>query len=218
MRFRTALGKKGFFFVVDVFISIFILSVGLMIILASFISEPDRSQTSLTSRSLTLFMANTTMARYGSDFKTNVLMKYGTDDDSTWPYPETNFIKLYSNSIFDQIGEFYFRETYYGNYDPVDEPDGIPANIRFSTALAEDVVSNIVPMQFEVEIILRNPTDYSYESVTPIYRRNKNPVYPRDETPLLIPSKTIIMGTYDDSKTGNPVIWGPYIIEVHIWQ
>lgn len=189
-----------------------------MIILASFLSEPDRSQTSLTSRSLTLFMANTSMAYYGGDFKFQTLMKYGTNDDPTWSFPETNFIHSYSNSIFEQIAEFYFRQNYYAPYDPITSPDGIPANRDFSKELTQDVVKNIVPMQLEVEVIIRDPDEYSYENVETIYQRNINAIYNRNDTPLLIPSKTIVMGSYEDTLTGNPIIWGPYIIEVHIWQ
>ncbi len=195
--------KKAYFFVIDAFVAVLILSLGIYIILSSYIEQIERDQPAFTSKAMVAFMSNMTIGRYNSDFKFSRLMGVG----QTAP----NFIKNYENSLLDQVGEFYFREQ----LPPFPSNLlGLPSDIKFSEELVRDVVEKIVPEQYEVEVIMKDP--FLRQSIV-IYSRNVNPLFQKDKSFLLVPAKTIIMGDIkaDDMSLK---IWGPYIIEVHVWQ
>lgn len=207
--------KKGYFFLIDVFIALMIITIGLMVLISSYLAQSERSQTTFTSRSLTLFMSNMSMARYNSPYKFKTLMSYDLNG-----YSNHDFLKIYTNTLLEQVGEFYYRELDESKGGlPDGHPDKIPDSVgSLAGGLVESVAQNIVPAQFEVEISIRDPESSGVDSLTPIYIRNDFAIFTREESPLLIPSKAMVMGTFENSLTGSPIIWGPYIMEVHVWQ
>ena len=199
-------GKKGYFFIIDAFIALLILTVGVYIILSSYLDVGDSSQTTLTSKSLMSFMSNMSMANYNSDYKFDNLIRYQYGSSSL------NFIRNFENTILEQIGEFYYREslrTY-----PQDQ-DGLPYGVSLSKEFSESIIKDLVPPQYEVQMLLYDPS--VGESIL-LFERNSEPLFPKEDASILIPSKRLIMGDFQDSETGSPVIWGPYVMEVHIWQ
>jgi hypothetical protein len=200
------MNKKGYFFVIDAFIALMILTVGVYIIINAYIDQLEKDQPAYTSKTLMTFMSNISIGRYNSDYKFDTLMDYQVGRDSV------NFIRRYENTIIEQLGEFYYREKL--RPYPRDL-DGLPFRKSFSEGLADDVIKNLVPPQYEVEVLLHDPDE---EDVVSLYKRNDDPLYARENAALLIPTKAIIMGDFEDTETSAPIVWGPYVLEVHIWQ
>ncbi|MFW6230597.1 MAG: hypothetical protein ACOC32_01080 [Nanoarchaeota archaeon] len=200
------MNKKGYFFVIDAFIALMILTVGVYMILSSYLNQLEKDQPAFTSRTVVGFMSNLSIGRFNSDYKFDTIMNYGLGQENV------NFIKNYKLSILEQIGEFYYREQL-SSY-PRDR-DGIPYGVSFSEGLAADVIDTLVPPQYEAEFRLY---DQQNDEIVTIYRRNENPLFARESSSLLVPAKMIIMGDFQDTETGSPILWGPYIVEVHIWQ
>ncbi len=197
--------KKGYFFIIDAFVAIMILSIGMYLVLSSYMAFAERDQTVLSSRSLVDFMSGVSIAEYDSEHKFEDIMGLSSPD-------RPNLIRRYDNSIAEQIGEFYFREL----MSPYpDNPNGVPLHANPSKTLARDVVESIVPHQFEVEVLLNDHV--SGQSIL-IYSRSDQPRFDEDDARLLVPHKTIIMGDFEDDETEHPILWGPYVLEVRVWQ
>ncbi len=188
MQFLRMRSRKGFFFVIDSIMAIVILSIGIYMILSSYMVFADRDQTALTSRSLLSFMDNVTIASYDSDYKFEELMGLSGGG---------NYITRYDNSLSEQLGEFFFRDRW-----------------DLASGLAGDIVEKVVPQQFEAEILVKEPVSDIEET---IYERNTDPSFSSDDSRLVVPYKSIVMGDFE-SEDGSPEPWGPYVIEVRVWQ
>lgn len=174
-------------------------------ILSSYLNYADRDQTVLSSRSLTDFMSSVSIAEYNNDYKFTTLMGL------TSPH-NPNFIRRYDNTIADQIAEFYYREQ----QPPFPEnPDGIPRGASFSGGLAREVIESTIPQQFEATLIL---SDYMTGESSVIYARNEDPRFTENEAELIVPYKSIVMGDFKHNETQQLVSWGPYVLEVRVWQ
>ncbi len=93
------------------------------------------------------------------------------------------------NTVMEQVGEFYYRSL---------------NGCSFCLGLARDVVENIttdaIPPQYSFELTIENTTLYKRE------------LSPKEDAYALFIDNRIVSGFY------NFKLWGPYFIEVTVWQ
>ena len=88
--------KRGYFFVIDAVLGMFILILGVFLILSSYINAPEQTQVSLLSDDLMNFFSNTKIKDLNNPYAGigGILWNNGTVSD-----PE--------NTLLQQIGELY---------------------------------------------------------------------------------------------------------------
>ena len=124
--------KRGFFFVLDAVLGMFILTIGVVLITSSYIKAPQPVQVGLLSDDLLNFLSNTKIKDLNNPYAGigGELWKQGT-------------IKDEDNSLLQQIGEFY----------ATNKPD-------IAEKLIQNVSKNVIPAQFRYEIWIDNTIMY----------------------------------------------------------
>ncbi len=117
-------GKKGYYFVVDTIIAIFIVSVGLLAFFSSPLSVPPKSRISGLSSDVIESLGSTKIAEYNDG--------YAGINGELWQQGE---ITNPQNTLLQQIGEFYTE----GKYDIAEE-------------FIETTVRKSLPGQFNLEV------------------------------------------------------------------
>lgn len=120
--------KRGYFFVLDAALGIFVLAIGAFMIASLYISFPEPSQVSLLSDDFLNFLSNTQIKELNNP--------YGGIGGQLW---KNGSITNKDNSLLQQIGEFYSK----GQYDLAEK-------------FIQNVSANTVPSQFNYELWMDN--------------------------------------------------------------
>ncbi len=124
--------KKGFFFILDAILALFILIIGIFLITSAYINVPKPGQVALISDDLMNFLSNTKIEDLN-----NIYAGIGGE---LW---KQGIITQGDNSLLQQIGEFY----------ATNKPD-------IAEKFIQNVSVNIVPSQFNYEIWLNGAILY----------------------------------------------------------
>lgn len=128
------LKKKGYFFIIDAFIAMTILSVGMFILLSSYVTSPPKTQTIITSKDILDFMTRTTVKEMViPDDIVNKTILYETGS--------------LDNTIIEQVNEY----RHLGKLDLAED-------------LTEYVLSTVVPVQFEILVNINGVKIYKRAS------------------------------------------------------
>lgn len=186
--------KRGYFFSIDAFIAMIIIVAGIVLILAQFTTKPYQMQTFLISEDFLNTLANTKIYEI-NDYDYSEIKDQKTN----------GHITSLSNSILEQMGEYYYRNLTLNNMGCTSEACSNPLNsdcscINKSTEFLESFLHNSIPSQYDLFISMETKKIF-YNSTDPTLSRN------------LIVYKRIVSGVYN-----NTYSWGPYVVNITVWQ
>jgi hypothetical protein len=105
---------------------------------------------------------------------------------------EWGVIQNRRNTLLEQIGEFYFRASITHNN----------TYMLLLSAMLSEITKNLVQQEYGIEFLVDGVSVYQRE-----------PEMGSSTSQVLLTSKTPIVGIYNSTA-----LWGPYLIEVRIWQ
>ena len=186
-------GRKGYFFLLDAFLAMSVLVLGMLIVYSFRSYSPSQVQP--------ILLAADVMESLSSN-KVDDLAAIETEDlTSIGVYVQrliTNGnITTLENTLLEQIGEFYALNN---------------------TELARDFTRNItnvlVPSQYGFMLYIHDdPTDPDYSIYSVDFNVTVNDgLVPPNESSMLVTSKRIVSGIINGT-----VMWGPFIMEARVW-
>lgn len=138
--------KKGYFFIIDAFIALFVLTLGVILTLSFFYTENSFEQTTLYSNSILDFLSRTRVIEINNEYvgAGGTLHRYG------------NITNL-DNTLLNQIGEFYYRNQ--------------SQNCNFCLDIIKKFLSNItdnyVASQYNVAVYIEKESVYEDSWMNP---------------------------------------------------
>ena len=183
--------KKGYYLILDSFIAIVILLIGIFLITSLSLRKPEQAIAKNYAQDVISFMAFA---------KINDLCNACACGDATLSNLCLNSkIGNLDNTIIELIGELHSRNE----------------KGKIKQLIESLIVGNaFVPNKFGFSFILHESADYEYY---PTLKTPPDPDSTSDTTNSLMQSKKIIFGFWEDGS-GNINYWGPYTIEARIWQ
>ena len=116
--------KRGYFFILDAALGIFVLAIGAFLIASLYINLPEPSQVGLLSDDFLNFLSNTQIKDLNNP--------YGGIGGKLW---KDGNITNKDNSLLQQIGEFYSKKQY-----------------DLAEKFIRNVSANVIPSQFNYEL------------------------------------------------------------------
>ena len=116
--------KRGYFFVLDAVLGLFVIAIGIFLISTSYVNVPQLTQVGLLSDDLLNFLSNTKIS--------NLNNPYAGIGGQLW---KQGMITDADNSLLQQIGEFYAKN-----------------NLDIAEKFIANVSKDVVPAQFEYEV------------------------------------------------------------------
>ena len=139
------LKKRGYFFVLDAVLGLFVLIIGVFLITSSYVNVPKPTQVGLLADDLLNFLSNTKIKELNNPYAGigGELWKQGiiTDGD---------------NSLLQQIGEFYATNK-----------------LDIAEKFIQNVSKGVMPEQFRYEVWLDNTLLYP-QTITPEHEKSRN--------------------------------------------
>ena len=186
---KRCLNRRGFFFLVDSMLALGILAVGVFLIFALYAESPSIKESTILSDDVMDFFATNKIKDINNE--------YAGVGGQLW---DEGKITNPENTLLQQIAEFY-------------ENDDVGTATTFIEVLTKDVL----PPQYDFEVWL-----YDLKNIDDLEDYEDKLLYPATEketskkaTKVLIPSKKIVYG-FSDIENG--IMFGPYTIEVLVWQ
>ena len=118
------LKKRGYFFILDAVLALFVLVIGVFLITSSYVNFPEPTQVGLLSDDLLNFLSNTKIKDLNNP--------YAGIGGELWTQGD---IKDVDNSLLQQIGEFYATNK-----------------LNISEKFIQNVSKDIMPPQFRYEV------------------------------------------------------------------
>jgi len=157
--------RKAYFFSIDAFIAMIVISTGIFLIFFSTSAEPPKTNVFGLAEDLTNYLSAT---------------KIHDINDELYPYIKKlkleNNITDYSNTLMEQIGEFYIKK-----------------NLETAENFTKILTYNIVSAQYSYQVLVNR---------TNIYNKT---LKSQKKASTIISSKTIIMGILNDSCVWGPL-------------
>ena len=132
------LKKRGYFFVLDAMLGLFILMIGIFLVASFYLNAPQTAQVGLLSDDLINFLSNTKIKDLNS--------QYAGLGGELW---NQGYISDSDNSLLQQIGEFYARN-----------------DLNTAQKFIQNVSVQVIPYQYEYEVWMngkllypQNPTN-----------------------------------------------------------
>ncbi len=194
MRRTKRQGRKGVFFSLDAFMAISILIMGIAVVLSFFFASPFKSQVYFYAQDVNQLFATTKISSI-NDNNYTVLRKDKADGNITNA----------DHTIYQQIAEFYYRNASKGCADCLSD---------VAWNFTKDITHNLLSDRVSYEILLYpdpigNSSDYRV-----IYERlGWGTDTSQANSTLITSAKSIVSGRYNDTE-----FYGPYLMEVRVWQ
>jgi hypothetical protein len=168
--------KKGYFFIIDAIIGLFVIAIGVVLIFSIFMYEPSQEQTSLFSFDMMNFLASNKISDINDPYAGpgGILYRNGniTDIDST---------------LLEQMAEFYYRNITYVNTNTIPIIDSFVSNIS----------KEATPSTFGFLIKIDNYT---------VYNRTGSKAVGLVNSSVIIPSKRLVHGIYNQTQLIGPYL------------
>lgn len=182
-------GRKGYFFLLDAFLAMSVLVLGMLIVYSFRSYSPSQVQPILLAADVMESLSSNKVGDLagevsGAGFYVQSLLNNGN-------------ITTMQNTLLEQIGEFYALNN---------------------TELARDFTRNItnvlVPSQYGFMLYIHDdPTDPDYSIYSVDFNVTVNDgLVPPNESSMLVTSKRIVSGIINGT-----VMWGPFIMEARVW-
>lgn len=122
------MNKRGYFFVLDAFLALGILVIGVSIVLSYYTITPEKEQTTNIAEDFLGFFANTEI----EDFNNPYFGSSGT-------LVQQGYIKDTKKNLLQQLGEFYFNND-------LDKAENLITNVTV----------DLIPFQYKYEFLIDN--------------------------------------------------------------
>lgn len=191
----SRLNKKAYYFTLDALIALVILSIGFIVITASYSYTPA----AVSTQHLADGILNLLQSAKISDFCDPVTCNLPISALGTNPFN-------YNNTLLELTGEL--------------EKRGAPDKDKIKDLLQNsiDLIMNSNYPNYNYAFQLIGTTTYFYSSIGASNMLDLENNYDEyKKTKLLVSSKRIVLGYYLDASS-NAVYWGPYTAEVRVWQ
>ena len=190
--------KKGYIFQIDMFFAITILIIGYLLISGNDRDEKLEIPIGTAAQNVMDVLSNVKISELCPDYTINPVL---LDNDCTCfnqqveSLCKNDKLKNPDQSMLDYFGELYYTSKL--------NPPLILGNSFVRTDL------------FGIELLLVNGPDQEV-----LYA---NPPIPdtfasKEKSNNLISSKKVIFGYYENRAAGEVSFWGPYTVEVNIWE
>ncbi len=178
--------KKGYLFILDSIVALFVLTIGITLILSYRFPQPVTQQAEIYSSDLVSFLTKIKIQNLNDNYigLNGVLVENGT-------------ITAVDNTLIEQTGEFYFR---YSN-------SSCGGCLSFINDSMQSVTHSLFLKQFNFEIAV---DDTVLKNRTVVYLNKAKPT--KNTAELILPSRRFIYGIYNNTP------YGPYIMEITVWQ
>jgi hypothetical protein len=189
MKSFNAIQRKGFFFTLDALLALGVLVTGFLLILGFQTFKPIDTQPILFAEDFLNLFSTTKIIDADSEL---IFRMWCTE------CPEgEQLIKRNDNTLLEQIAEFVHRSK--GDQKYIDK----------ARIIADEMGDGLINEQFNYEFSIKIEDSINGEEKVILLQHGRKSF---DDTNLLITSKRLIYGIYD-----NQLI-GPYVAEVRIWQ
>jgi hypothetical protein len=168
--------KKGYFFIIDAIIGLFVILIGVVMIYSVYMYEPSEEQTTLFSFDMMSFLSSNKVSDLNDAYAGSggILSKNGNITDV-------------DNTLLEQIGEFYYRNV--SKSDP------------HTLSLIDSFVSNVskaaTPQTFGFMIKIDDHT---------VYNRSGAKAVRYTDATVIIPSKRLVHGIYNQTELFGPYL------------
>lgn len=170
--------RKGFFFTVDALMALAVLTVGFMLIYASYSSRPLQGQTTFFSSDIIDQMSHTEIKF--SDHPEIFRMWCSRCDGAR------HIIDMPDNTVLEQIGEFVYQ-----------------GNIGYARELAGNFTEGLINPQYGYEITITGTDITGNYDTWIVLEKDKHKL---DKSRLAISSKKLIYGTINKSVIWGPMV------------
>jgi hypothetical protein len=168
--------KKGYFFIIDAIIGLFVIVIGVVLIYSVYMYEPSGEQITLLSFDMMNFLSSNKLS------------------DINDPYAGPNGI-LYKNgnitnidiTLIEQVAEFYYRNITFPNTNTIPIIDSFVSNISKEAA----------PSTYGFIIKIENYT---------VYNRSGLKASNFSDSIVVIPSKKLVHGIYNRTELFGPYL------------
>ena len=167
------MNKRGYFFILDAFLALGILVIGVTILLQSYTKTPEKEQTTDIAEDTLVFFANTKI----EDLNNPTFGPSGT-------LVQSGVIKDTQKTLLQQLGEFYYKYLDSGdeNY------------LNLAGQLVTNVTENLIPFQYKYEFLIQGTTIYSKD---PLSKENSKVLFPAKKLSFGTIDKTLdLFGPY----------------------
>jgi hypothetical protein len=161
--------KKGYFFIIDAMMALFVLVLGTIIILSSFMYEPSEKQASFIAFDLMDFLSSNKI----QDINNQYVGPGGKF------YLDENITNL-DNSLIQQVCEFYYRNVTLNS----------TTSLSLIAPFVSNVTSGVFPSTYGFILNIDNHPVYNYTGPFAESMANSS---------IIIPSKKIVYGNYVNS-------------------
>lgn len=127
------MNKRGYFFILDAFLALGILVMGVFILLSSYTRIPEKEQTTNIAEDILDFFANTKI----EEFNNPTFGPSGT-------LVQTGVIKDTQKTLLQQLGEFYYK-----------------GDLVNAELLIKEVAEDLIPFQYKYEFLIDGTSIYS---------------------------------------------------------
>lgn len=166
--------KRGYFFILDAFLALGILVVGVFILLSSYTRTPEKEQTTNIAEDVLDFFANTKI----EDLNNPTFGASGT-------LVQSGAIKDIQKTLLQQLGEFYYKYLDTGDDNYLD----------LAEQLVEEVTEDLIPFQYKYEFLIDGTIIYSKD---PSSKGNTKVLFPAKKLSFGTIDKTVdLFGPYN---------------------
>jgi hypothetical protein len=194
---RAKMKKKAYFFLMDAFFAIVILTVGFMLISSNKAAQTTEIPMAAAADNLVSILAT---ARVQDLCPGNC---NSCQNEQLVQMCDEGAIKNYNQSLLDYFGELYKNEVH---------PPDSPPNYAYLTN-AQGLFDSLLEQYdlyrsdlFGIEFRINDEVIFAESDST------------KEKSKDLLSAKRVIFGFYEIKETGEVVFWGPYLAEVNIWQ
>ncbi|MEK6916566.1 MAG: hypothetical protein AABW92_02380 [Nanoarchaeota archaeon] len=173
------MNRKAYIFLIDAIFALVILVIGFMIISSKTTTDFSDTPLLLTTNNVVDLLSTLKI----NEMCTGCVCSYNLISN----YCQTDFIKNKDSTVFDYLGELYYRGY------------STKAALVFSNITSDFYRKDL----FGIELKINSAQIYTDTG--------------KDSTFELISRKKVIFGFYEDPSTGDIKFWGPYILEVNVW-
>ncbi|MBN2458600.1 hypothetical protein JXB31_05730 [Candidatus Woesearchaeota archaeon] len=168
--------KKGYYFILDAIIGLFVITIGIMLIFSYFKVEPSLEQSGFIAFDVMDFLSSNQIKELNSAL-------YGVGGKL---HSDGNITNI-DNTLLEQIAEFYYRNvTLKSNF-----------TIRLIEDLLNNLSSSVIPYNYGLLLAIDNNTVYNRTGVNAFEMVNAT---------VVVPTKKITYSVYNETQLVGPYI------------
>ena len=182
------MNKKGYFFLIDGIFALLILMIGFMIITSGKPTKLDEIPLTLVSENLVDILSSVKISEICEGCTCTI--------QEIQRQCNNRNIRNMDQSLLDYIGELYYL------YDQGDNSKRQQISNVFSGIIQGLYRDEL----YGIELKINEDPNAFYSDGNKL------------STKYLITSKRVVFGYYEDGNTGEVNFWGPYLVEINMWE